>query len=70
MTLKATAVLETYYALRAAMHPRKIAMVKALGFTNALMPYGADYEAMYAWNDAQTNPDAIKHRIKEAINEI
>jgi hypothetical protein len=39
---------------------RQDAMVEALGFS--------DYEVMFAWNDAQRDPDVIKRRIKDALN--
>jgi hypothetical protein len=37
------------------------AMVTALGFTEW---------AMYEWNDAQTDPNEIKLRIKDALNNL
>lgn len=39
---------------------RKTAMRNALGFSI--------YHDMYVWNDAQRDPDAIRHRIKDALN--
>lgn len=41
------------------MH-RKDSMRNALGF--------AEYPEMFEWNDAQRDPDAIKRRIKDALN--
>jgi hypothetical protein len=42
------------------LRSRKLKMINALGFNYPL--------AMMAWNDAQTDPDMIRHRIKDALN--
>jgi hypothetical protein len=49
---------------------RKMAMIEALGFT-ITRSNGRTYaypSGMFAWNDAQTDPDMIRHRIKDALN--
>lgn len=47
-------------------HERKSEIIKAMGFVRPSR-LTADRSAMFAWNDAQTDPDAIKRRIKDAI---
>jgi hypothetical protein len=37
-------------------------MVTSLGFTSE--------SAMYSWNDAQTDPDQVKRRVKDALNTL
>ncbi|GBE64639.1 hypothetical protein MFM001_11010 [Mycobacterium sp. MFM001] len=46
---------------------RKDAMVAALGFQST---DGPAYEAMFRWNDVQAHPDAVKRRIKDALNTL
>ena len=41
---------------------RREAMRRAMGFSTP--------SAMFDWNDSQTDPDQIKHRIKEALNAL
>lgn len=47
------------------LQARKDAMVTALGFQGT---DGPTYEAMFRWNDLQVHPDAVKRRIKDALN--
>ncbi|ORW02717.1 hypothetical protein [Mycobacterium kyorinense] len=49
------------------LQARKDAMVTALGFYG---PGGPSYEAMFRWNDLQVHPDAVKRRIKDALNAL
>ncbi len=51
-----------------AMYARKEAMVLALGFKRSPHPPIVYFGGMYLWNDSQTHPDAIKLRIKDALN--
>ncbi|BBZ12434.1 hypothetical protein [Mycobacterium branderi] len=49
------------------LQARKDAMVTALGFQSS---DGPAYEAMFRWNDLQADPDAVKRRIKDALNTL
>jgi hypothetical protein len=57
-------------ATRAEYSARQDAMIEALGFIETIrgVRKGADILAMFAWNDAQRDPDAIRARIKDALN--